>query len=116
MVSHEYFKKGKIIWYYTAIGIIPLQFCFTGKNKELKLDVKTRWSSLIEMLRRFYEAHVKIRKAMDICKKNFDLSYAELELMKELIDVLSPLEYAVKILCSNSATLLTAEKSHRICT
>ena len=81
-----------------------------GKEKALFLDCKTRWNSLLQMLKRFYELRKEVRIAMVQLDQHFDVSDEELVRIKELCDALTPIEMAVEYLCREDAELLLAEK------
>ena len=80
------------------------------KVKTLFLVCKTRWNSLIKLLRRFYEVRKEVKLAMIHLEREFDVSDKELKKIKELCDALAPIEMIVKDLCKESAYLLLAEK------
>ena len=81
-----------------------------GKEKAIFLDCKTRWNSLLKMLRRFYELRKEIYVAMIQLEQEFKFSNEELEKIKELCEALAPIEMAVEYLCAENADLLLAEK------
>ena len=69
-----------------------------GKEKALFLDCKTRWNSLLQMLKRFYELRKEVKIAMVQLDQHFDISNEELVRIKELCDALAPIEMAVEYL------------------
>lgn len=79
-----------------------------GKKLQLLLDIKTRWNSLITMLKRFLQIKDPVNKTLNDLGQQ-QISEENISILKELLDVLAPLEIAIKELSKNSATLLTAE-------
>ena len=71
-----------------------------GKEKQLHLDTRTRWNSLLKMLQRFYE------KKLD---QEFNLDDEDLTKIKEICEALTPLEMAVNYFCHKSADIILAE-------
>jgi len=80
------------------------------ERRRLFLDCKTRWESLLQMLKRFYELRKEVKIAMVPLEEQFDLSDEELVSIKEMCDALAPIEMAVEYLCKEDADLLLAEK------
>ncbi|CAK8695489.1 unnamed protein product [Clavelina lepadiformis] len=83
-------------------------------NTELKLilDLKTRWNSLLEMIKTFVRAEKCIRMALVEIGTSITITDAEIKILRDLIDVLEPVKHAVDELCRRDATLLTAERIH----
>ena len=81
-----------------------------GKEKALFLDCKTRWNSLLQMLKRFYELRKEVKIAMVQLEQLFDISDEELVRIKELRYAPAPIEMAVECRCKEDAGLLLAEK------
>ena len=77
---------------------------------QLVLDVRTRWNSLLHMLRKFYDLRKEVKLALIENNYEFDFSSQELEKVKEICDVLSPIEWAVMELSKENSDLLQAEK------
>ena len=77
---------------------------------QLVLDVRTRWNSLLHMLRKFYDLRKEVKLALIENNYEFDFSSEELEKVKEICDVLSPIEWAVMELSRENSDLLQAEK------
>ena len=80
-----------------------------GKEKSFPLDVRTRWNSLLYLLQDFIKVHKELKIATVVSGKEFDITEAEIETIKELIKALEPLEWLVKQLCHENANLLEAE-------
>ena len=80
------------------------------KEKAIFFDCKTRWNSLLKMLRRFYELRKEIKVAMMQLEQEFEFSNDELERIKELCEALAPIEMVVEYLCTENAVLLLAKK------
>ena len=83
-------------------------------NSELKLilDSKTRWNSLLEMIKIFVRAEKCIRMALVEIETSTTITNAEIKIPHDLIDVLELVKHAVDGLCRRNATLLTAERIH----
>ena len=83
-------------------------------NIELKLilDSKTKWNSLLEMIKIFVRAEKYIRMALVEIGTSTTITSAEIKILHDLIDVLEPVKHAVDGLCRRNATLLTAERIH----
>ena len=82
-----------------------------NKVKQLTLDSKTRWNSLIAMLKRFFE----LRKSIQLClleseNNNFELMFSteEYNQIESIIETLSPLEELVKVVCKSNTSLYEA--------
>ena len=76
---------------------------------QLVLDVRTRWNSLLHMLRKFYDLRKEVKLALIENNYEFDFSSEELEKIKEICDALSPIEWAVMQLSRENSDLLQAE-------
>ena len=81
-----------------------------GKQKNLLLDCKTRWNSLLKMLQRLYEVKKGVKIAMLQIDQQFDLNDEELATIEQLCDAFAPLEVAVQYLCQEDADLVIYEK------
>lgn len=79
-----------------------------GREMQLILDCKTRWSSLFLMLERFIFLEDCIKKSMIDLKMEF-LSASELQLLKNLVQLLEPIKLTVNVLCQRDANLCTAD-------
>ena len=81
-------------------------------NTELKLilNSKTRWNSLLEMIKIFARAEKCIKIALVAIGTSTTITNAEIKILPDLIDVLEPVKHAVDKLCRRNATLLTAER------
>lgn len=78
----------------------------------LILDVKTRWNSLLHMLQRFFELSSCVQKVLiDFKVRELELEDAELEIIKNIVDVLKPMEIIVLEICKRDATILTAAEA-----
>ena len=62
------------------------------------------------MLRKFYDLRKEVKLALIENNYEFDFSSQELEKVKEICDVLSPIEWAVMELSKENSDLLQAEK------
>ncbi|GFT24887.1 uncharacterized protein TNCV_3021711 [Trichonephila clavipes] len=73
------------------------------------LDTKTRWNSLLEMLKRFSEIKSAILKALIDFKKEQMMDNVQFETVTTIVAGLKPVKIGLEKLCSRNATLLTAE-------
>lgn len=84
-----------------------------GKELKLQLDVKTRWNSMVTMLRRFVQLSSPLKKVLiDIKAFNkFTITEYDIFIASCVVEALSPIEHVVEVLCTQKATLLTAHTS-----
>ncbi len=78
-------------------------------ESQLKLDCKTRWSSLLDMCDRFCVLEKPIRKALVDVGDGLNIEEEELSIVLEIVDALKPVKAAVEALCRRDASLLTAD-------
>lgn len=94
-------KKNEILQ-----GYVKAEF----KNEiGLLLDVKTRWSSLVKMLRRFYDLRNCIKKALIDIDPKTSIDESEVEQISDIVCSLEPIQAAVEALCRRDANLITAD-------
>ena len=86
------------------------EYVLKQENKKLRLliDVKTRWNSMATMIRRFLRLkdcinHTLIEIGMETVPER------DIVVLQKLLNVLTPLEVAVKELSKDNVTLVTAE-------
>ena len=81
-------------------------------NKEVKviLDCKTRWYSMMDMVKRFLAIHKPIKQAMLLMDKGFDFDPNDLQDLTDLCNALEPLKKASLKLCDRDATLWSSER------
>ena len=72
------------------------------------LDVKTRWSSMFNMISRFLKLKDCIKKTLDDFNLTFDLSEYQMEQLVNIELALKPMALIVEVLSGNSVTLLSA--------
>lgn len=88
-----------------------------GKNMQLVLDCKTRWSSLADMISRFNKLKTCVSKAfIDVnlgTNPNYAFSEEEYVALVELEHVFQPIKLAVEVLCRRDSDLITAETTLR---
>ena len=77
----------------------------------LKLDVKTRWNSLLDMLRCFLRVLCEIEKTLlDLDMRELILLGEEVEMLQGLVDILETIEIGSLSMSKNDADLLRADK------
>lgn len=79
------------------------------KELSLLLDCKTRWNSLVPMLERLLKLNNCLKDALEELGREDLYNEVDFGSLKNVIDVLKPIELAVKELSKIEATLLTAE-------
>ncbi|KAL0895021.1 hypothetical protein ABMA27_013490 [Loxostege sticticalis] len=87
-----------------------------GKELQLILDCRTRWSSLASMLSRFNEVKHCISKALidlKLTSSSFSFTDEEYMTLTHIEQALEPVKLAVNVLCREDATLITAETTLR---
>ncbi|UYV71408.1 hypothetical protein LAZ67_8003037 [Cordylochernes scorpioides] len=72
-------------------------------------DCRTRWNSLLNMLKRLLSMKSAIQKALIDVKANVRLTDEDFDIMTQIISALKPFRAAVATICRRDATLLTAE-------
>ena len=82
-----------------------------SKELSLQLDCRTRWNSLLSMLRRFFLLKDYITPALRVVRSIDTFSEDEWAVISHLVEALSPLEVVLKDICSEDATLIKAESS-----
>ena len=82
-------------------------------EKRLTLDVKTRWSSLYEMLKSFFEISVPLQDFLEDHRSEFVFANEELATIESIKNVLKPVSEASAKLGSDTATLIQAESYHK---
>lgn len=74
-----------------------------------KLDCKTRWNSLLNIIEVFYKIRIPIKKALIDIRSEIQFSEIEFKMLAELIDSLLPIKLAVEAICRRDANLITAD-------
>ena len=64
-------------------------------EQKLILDSKTRWNSLLEMIKIFVRAKKCIRMALVKIGTSTTITNAEIKILHDLIDILEPVKHAV---------------------
>lgn len=86
------------------------------KEKSLKLDCKTRWNSLVEMVERFVEMQETIQKSVPHLKDDkITFSESEFDKLRSILKCLKPVQIADTSICSRDSTLLTADCAFSFC-
>lgn len=86
-----------------------------GKDLGLQLDCKTRWNSLLDMLKRFASLRGPIQKALIDLKNPITISDADFCVVDELVATLEPVALAVTVLSRRDINLLSAEAALVFC-
>ena len=85
-------------------------FKLTGKQQHLKHDCRTRWSTLYVMLKEFLEIKEAIICALEILNlSHLQLSEAESQTARSLVDCLEPFQVAGDYLSGTRCTLAEAD-------
>ncbi|CAG4956227.1 unnamed protein product [Parnassius apollo] len=88
-----------------------------GKNLQLQLDCKTRWSNLADMISTFNKVKLCVGKALiDLgldTNSDYSLSAEEYIVLRNLDRVFQPIKLAVDVLCRRDSDLVTAETTLR---
>lgn len=79
------------------------------RERQLLLDVKTRWNSLANMLERFYELKSCVEKALVDIDPDLRPTQEEFKLILDIGKALKPVQLAVEALCRRDANLVTAD-------
>lgn len=79
------------------------------RERQLLLDMKTRWNSLSNMLERFYELKSCIEKALVDIDPDLRPTQEEFKLILDIGKALKPVQLAVEALCRRDANLVTAD-------
>lgn len=80
-----------------------------GKELALLLDVKTRWNSVLPMVRRYLVVKKDIVKALEMFNDGQLYTIRHDEALQELSDSLGPVEVSVTTLSKHSSNLIVAE-------
>lgn len=86
-----------------------------GHEVHLKLDCKTRWNSLVDMLGTFLRLRVPIQKALIDLKEPSIVTDADFEKMQDIVSALEPVRILVEALCRRDTTLLSADGAIKFC-
>lgn len=84
-----------------------------GKELQLLLDCKTRWSSLSIMLERFLKLKSCVQKALIDVKSAITFSDIEMLCLENLHTCLDMIKTTVEVLCRRDATILTADTAFK---
>ena len=80
-----------------------------GREISLKTDMKIRWNSTKDMIRRFLQLLPEIKYATSMSGKDWEFKEAEIKQLRDLDQALEPLECAIKQLGSSGINLIGAE-------
>lgn len=79
-----------------------------GKELKLILDCRTRWNTLFEMCQRFCDLEIPVKKALiDLKMQTF--SEHEFNLIKQIVNTLTPIKITLEALCRRDMTLCKAD-------
>ena len=80
-----------------------------GKELTLVIDCRTRWNTLVAMLKRFLLLHNEVRTATILSKEVWEFSESEIQTLNDLCQALEPIELAINLLGERSRCLIGAE-------
>ena len=80
-----------------------------GKNLKLILDCKTRWGSMLAMIKRFLQVHKQLKQAMIMMDETFDITDQDIEKLEHLQAALEPIEQLSIVLGKRDTTLIDSE-------
>lgn len=86
-----------------------------GHEVQLKLDCKTRWNSLLDMLSAFLRLRNPIQKALIDLKQPSLVSDADFDIIQDMVAALEPVKIVVEALCRRETTLLSADAALKLC-
>ena len=93
-----------------TVRTVVKPFCESPhKNEILQKHIEAQ---LLEMLKTFVRAEKCIKMALVEIGTSITFSDSEIKVLRDLVDVLEPVKYAVDRLCRRKATLFTAERIH----
>lgn len=82
----------------------------------MKLDCKTRWNSLVEMVERFVEMQETIQKSVPHLKDDkITFSESEFDKLCLILKCLKTIQIAATSICSRDSTLLAADCAFSFC-
>ena len=76
-----------------------------GNELQLKLDCRTRWSSLYDMLERYWRIRSCVHKALIDIKSDFHMSSVQTYIISCLLKALEPVHTTVMMLCRRNCNL-----------
>lgn len=86
-----------------------------GREVQLKLDCKTRWNSLLEMLSTFLRLRGPIQKALIDLKQSSLVSDTDWDVIRDIVSSLEPVKVVVEALCRRETSLLSADAALKLC-
>ena len=82
-----------------------------GKNLKLKIDVKTRWNSMMFMLQRFLQVKGPVHKVLiDLQKEALFPTDLELKTISDMVEALVIVEASSRKLCQRDISLADADQ------
>ena len=76
----------------------------------LILDSKTRWNSLVDMIKRFVKLKKSIKMSLIELSSDIHFSDEEFNELEDLIAALEPVKIGTEALCRRDATLISADE------
>jgi hypothetical protein len=86
-----------------------------GHEVQLKLDCRTRWNSLLDMLSVFLRLRGPIQKALIDLKQPSLVSDTDFDIIQDMVAALEPVKIVVEALCRRETTLLSADAALKLC-
>jgi len=86
-----------------------------GREMNVILDCRTRWSSLVDMLARFQLLRGPLQKALIDLGQSAELTDADFTAVSEIVSCLEPLKVAVNALCRRDTNLISAQAALQFC-
>jgi hypothetical protein len=96
-----------------ALQLYVIKEC--GHEVHLKLDCKTRWNSLLEMLGTFQRLRIPIQKALIDVKQPSIVTDADFIIIHDIVASLAPVKILVEALCTRDTTFLSADAALKFC-
>jgi hypothetical protein len=86
-----------------------------GREVQLKLDCKTRWNSLLDMLSTLLRLRGPVQKALIDLKQSSLVSDGDWDVIRDIVSALEPVKAVVEALCRRETNLLSADAALKLC-